>query len=166
MEEINAGVLLDTALDIDDIDQVRLSPSNEISIIWVDISERPDLTVLRDHSVQAVGDVGGTWFVQHPGERNMIIGVRITLSQPTPAAFVLTFEVERLAGHLAMIAKYGKLWIVPGPPHGHQVGTQEMDAHIFLTHVVNASGQGVLMKLEAHLVTELRTLLDEWKRLK
>ena len=168
MEEINlhSSVLLSSALNIDDIDQVRLSAHDEISIIWVDIAERPDLAVLREHSVQAVGDVEGTWFVQNPGKRNMIIGMRVVLLHPTPAAFVLAFEVERLVGHLVMIAKYGKLLVVPGPPQAHQVGTPEMDAHSFLTHAVNASGQGVLIELEAHLVTELRSQLDGWKRLK
>jgi len=41
-----------------------------------------------------------------------------------------------------------------------------MDAHTFLTQVLNYSGQGVVIELESHLVTELRTQFDEWKRLK
>lgn len=168
MEEtdLDSGVLLDTALTIDDIDQVHLSPNDEISIVWADISERPDLAVLRDHSAQAAGDVVCTWFLKNPGKWNMIVGVRVALSRPTPTMFVLSFLMERLAGHLAMIARYGKLWIVPGPPHMHRVGMQEMETQTFLTQVVNFSGHGVLIQLEAHLVAELRTWLNDWKRLK
>jgi hypothetical protein len=156
----------DTALSIDDIDQLRLSRSDGISIIWVDISERPDLAALATRSTREAGDAVCTWFFGNPGKRNMIVGLRVALSPPTNTVFVLAFQVERFAGHLSIIAKYGKLWVVPGPPQAHLIGTQQMDAHTFLTQVVNYSGQGVLIELESHLVTALRTQFDEWKRLK
>jgi hypothetical protein len=70
----------------------------------------------------------------------------------------------RLAGHLSLIARYGKLWVVPGPPQAHLVGTQEMDVHLFLRNMVKYSGQGVLIELESPLVTAVRAQLDEWKR--
>jgi hypothetical protein len=166
MEETDLGVMLRSALSIDDIDQLRLSRSDEISVIWVDISERPDLAVLATRSTQEAGDAVCTWFSGNPGKRNMIVGLRVALSPPTNTVFVLAFQVERFAGQLSTIARYGKLWVVPGPPQAHLVGTQQMDAHTFLTQVVNYSGQGVLIELASHLVTELRTQLDEWKRLK
>jgi len=45
MEDMDLGLLLRSALSIDDIDQLRMPPSDGMSIIWVDISERPDLGV-------------------------------------------------------------------------------------------------------------------------
>ena len=80
--------------------------------------------------------------------------------------FTLVFKVERFVEQLSTIARYRKLWIVPGPPPTHLVGTQEMDAQTFTEKVVNVAGQGVLIELESHLVEELRTQLDEWKRIK
>ena len=67
-----------------------------------------------------------------------MVGLRIAMKQPTPTMFVLAFQVERFAGHLSMIARYGKLWVVPGPPQAHLVRTQEMDAQTFITKVVKA----------------------------
>lgn len=165
MEEIDPGVLLRSALRIDDIDQLRLSPTERISVIWVDISERPDLAALAERGAQEASDAVCTWFSGHPGTRHMIVGLRIAMELPTTAVFTLAFPVERFAGHLLTIAKYGKLWIVPGPPLAHPVGTQEMDAQTFLAQVVKYSGRGMLIELESHLVTAVRIQLDEWKRI-
>lgn len=43
MEDMDIGLLLRSALSIDDIDQLLMPPNDGMSIIWVDISERPDL---------------------------------------------------------------------------------------------------------------------------
>jgi hypothetical protein len=56
LEETDPGVMLYSALRIDDIDQLRLSPNERISVIWVDSSERPDLAVLAVRSAQEPGD--------------------------------------------------------------------------------------------------------------
>ena len=162
MEETNSRLRLRSALSIDDIDHLHVPPNDGISIIWVDISERPDLEVLTVRRVQKPNDVESIWFFENPCRRNMFVGLQVALKQPAAIVFVLAFQVERLVGHLSMIAKYGKLWIVPGPPHAHLVGTQAMNAH---TGIIPVSGQGVLIKLEAHQVTYLRARLDEWKRL-
>lgn len=166
MEETDLGLMLRSALSIDDIDQLRLPRSGGINVMWVDISERPDLAALAARSTQAAGDAVCSWIYGNPGKRNMIVGLRVALSPPPHTVFVLTFQAERFAGQLLTIARYGKLWVVPGPPQAHLVGTQEMDAQTFLTHVVKYSGQGVLIELESHLVTAVRTQLAEWKRLK
>ena len=166
MEETDLGLILRSALRIDDIDQLRLPRSGGISVIWVDISERPDLAALAERSAQEPGYTVCTWFSGNAGTRKMMVGLQIVMTHPTTAVFTLAFPVERFAGHLLTIAKYGKLWIVPGPPLAHPVGTQDMDAQTFLTHVVKYSGQGVLIELESHLVTAVWTQLAEWKRLK
>jgi hypothetical protein len=166
MEETDPGLMLRSALSIDDIDQLRLPPSDGMSIIWVDISERPDLAALAGRCTQELGAAVCTWFYGNPGKRNMIVGLRVALQPPTNTVCVLAIQVERFAGTLSIVAQYGKLWIVPGPPQAHLAGTQEMDAQTIITKVVNYSGQGVLIELESHLVKELRTQLDEWKQIK
>ena len=88
------------------------------------------------------------------------------MKQPTQTVFTLAFKVERFVEQLSTIARYGKLWIVPGPPPAHLVGTQEMDTQTFITKVINFAGQGVLIELEPHLIAELWTQLDGWKRIK
>jgi hypothetical protein len=165
-EEMDLGLLLRSALPIDDIDQLLTPPDDGFSIIWIDISERPDLAALAERSMQEPGYAVCTWFYGNPGKRTMLIGLRVAMKQPTQTVFTLVFKVEKFVEQLSTIARYGKFWIVPGPPPAHLVGTQEMDAQTFTEKVVNFAGQGVFIELEAHLVEELRTQLDEWKRIK
>lgn len=166
MEDMDLGLLLHSALSIDDIDQLLIPPNDGMSIIWVDISERPDLTALAERSAQESGFAVCIWFYGNPGKRNMLVGLRVAMKQPTNTVFTLVFKVERYVEQLLTIARYGKLWIVPGPPPAYLVGTQEMDAQTFLSQVVDVAGQGVLIELEPHLVAELQTQLDDWKRIK
>jgi hypothetical protein len=132
----------------------------------VDISERPDLTALAERSVQEPGYAVCTWFYGNLGKRTLLIGLRVAMKRPTNTVFVLVFKVERFVEQLSTIARDRKLWIVPGAPPAHLVGTQEMDARTFTEKVVSVASQGVLIELESHLVEELRTQLDEWKRIK
>ena len=166
MEDMDLGLLLHSALSIDDIDQLLMPPNDGMSIIWVDISERPDLAALAERSAQEPGYAVCTWFYGNPGKRNMLVGLRVAMKQPTQTVFTLAFKVERFVEQLSTIARYGKLWIVPGPPPAHLVGTQEMDMQTFITKVINFAGQGVLIELEPHLIAELWTQLDGWKRIK
>ncbi|MFL5626338.1 MAG: hypothetical protein ACJ788_12170 [Ktedonobacteraceae bacterium] len=166
MEDMDLGLLLRSALSIDDIDQLLMPHGDGISIIWVDISERPDLAALAERSAQEPGYAVCTWFYVHPGKRNMLVGLRIAMRQPTRAVLVLTFKVEKFIEQLSTMSRYGKLWIVPGPPPAHLVGTQEMDAQAFTEKVINFAGQGLFIELEPHLVAELQAQLAEWKRIK
>lgn len=166
MEETDPGGMLRSALRIDDIDQLRLSATERLSVICVDISERPDLAVLAVRNARTPSDAVCTWFSRHPGMQPPIVGLRIAMTQPTTAVFTLVFPMGRFAGHLSIIAKDGKLWIVPGPPLPRPVGSQEMDAQTFFTHVSKYSGQGMWIELEAPLVAALRTQLAEWKRIR
>ena len=63
-------------------------------------------------------------------------------------------------------AQFGKIWVVPGPPPAHLTGTQEMDIQTFIEKVVNFAGQGIMIELEPKLTADLRSLLDDWKRVK
>jgi hypothetical protein len=164
MEGMDLGLLLRSSLPIDDIDQLLMPPNDGFSIIWVDISERPDLATLAERSAQEPGYAVCTWFYGNPGKRNMLIGLRIAMRQPTRAVLVLVFKVEKFLEQLATIARYGKLWIVPGPPPDHLVGRQEMDARGFTEKVIKFAGQGLFIELEPHLVAELQAQLAAWKR--
>ena len=109
---------------------------------------------------------GTTYLSDDSAPTGLLIGLRVAMKRPTNTVFVLVFKLERFVEQLSTIARYRKLWIVPGPPPTHLVGTQEMDAQTFIEKVVNVADQGVLIELESHLVEELRTQLDEWKRIK
>jgi hypothetical protein len=74
MEETDLGVMLRSALSIDDIDQLRLPSNDRISVIWVAISKCPDLVALAVGSAQEPGDTVCIWFYGNPGKRNMIVG--------------------------------------------------------------------------------------------
>lgn len=166
MEEMDLGLLLRSALPIDDIDQLVIPPNDGFSIIWVDIAERPDLAALAERNAEEPGYAVCTWFYGNSGKRTMLIGLRVAMRQPTRAVLVLVFKVEKYVEQLLTIARSGKLWIVPGPPPAHLVGTQEMDARTFTEKVVNVAGQGLFIELEPDLVAELRTQLTEWKHIK
>ncbi|SRR6266487_4867509 len=166
MEDMDLGLMLRSALSIVDIDQLLMPANDGMSIIWVDIAERPDLAALAERSAQESGFAVCTWFYGNPGKRNMLVGLRVAMKQPTTTVFTLAFKAERYVEQLSTIARYGKFWIVPGPPPAHLVGTQKMDTQTFITKVINFAGQGVLIELELHLIAELRTQLDEWKRIK
>ena len=72
-EEI--ALLLKSAIPIDDVDQM-LSPGLSFAIIWIDISERPDLQVFAEKDTRADGFSIVTFFYANPGRRNMRIGMR------------------------------------------------------------------------------------------
>src|ERR1700674_2236284 len=109
---LDLDLLQRSALSIDDIDELIMSPNDGMSIIWVDISERPDLAVLAERSAQEPGYGVCTWFYGNPGKRNMIVGLRVAMKLPAHAVFVLAFKVEWFVEQLSAIARYGKLWIV------------------------------------------------------
>jgi len=48
----------------------------------------------------------------------------------------------------------------------HLVGTQEMDMQTFIEKVVSFAGNGVVIELEPKLVADLRSLLNDWKRVR
>lgn len=164
MEDV--PLMLHAALPIDDVDRLMLSPTDGLAVIWVDISERPDLQVLAARHEQESGYCICTWFYANPGKRNMVVGLRVEMRQPTRTVFHLAFKVERYLDQLSLIAQAGKLWIVPGPPPDHLTGTIPMTPLDFLRKVVTFSGQGLTIELEPHLVEELREQLAEWKRMK
>jgi hypothetical protein len=163
MEDIT--LMFRSAVPIDDIDQLMMPPNDGFSIIWIDSSDRPDLNVLgARHTAGEDGFAICTWFYAGAGERKMIIGLRIEMRQPTRIVFHLAFKVEAYYEQLSTIARYGKFWIVPGPPPNHLRGTIEMDAPTLVRQVINYCGEGLMIELEPHLVEELRTQLATWKQ--
>jgi hypothetical protein len=132
----------------------------------VDIQERPDLATLAARHEQENGFCICTLFYANPGKRSMIIDLHVEMRQPTRTVFHLAFKVERYIEQLSLFAQFGKIWVVPGPPPAHLVGTQEMDMQEFIDKVMKFAGNGVVIELEPDLVAELRNLLDAWKRIK
>lgn len=156
--------LFQSAVPIDDIDQLMVSPHDAFSIIWIDTQDRPDLQVLSSRNPPGEGFSICTWFYAGPGHRNMRIGLRIETRQPTHFVIVLNFKVSQYLEQLQTIARYGKLWIIPGPIPSYLVGTQTMTLSEFVNKVVNVAGQGLFVELQEHLVEELRQQLQAWQR--
>jgi len=161
MEDL--ALALKSALLIDDIDRLIVGPADGLAIVWVDIQERPDLATLAVRHGQEEGYCICTLFYGNAGSRNMIIGLRVEMRQPTRTVFHLAFKVERYIDQLSLFAQFGKIWVVPGPPPAHLTGTQEMDIQTFIEKVVNFAGNGVVIELEPDLVADLRGLIDRWK---
>jgi len=86
------------------------------------------------------------------------------MRKPTHSVFHLAFPVKRYIEQLLLLATYGKIWIVPGPPPAHLAGTQAMNIQEFIEKVMHFAGQGITIELETKLVADLSALLDEWKR--
>lgn len=165
MEDV--ALMLRSAVPVDDVDRLMMSSTDGLTIVWLDISERPDLKVLADrHADGEQGYCIFTWFYGNAGKSNMVVGLRVEMRQPTRTVFHLAFKVAQYIDQLTLLSQAGKLWIVPGPPPAHLVGTQEMTAQDFMQKVVAFSGKGILIELEPHLVAELHIQLEEWKRTK
>jgi hypothetical protein len=162
-EEI--ALLLKSAIPIDDVDQM-LAPDLSFAIIWIDISERPDLKVLAGQEPLEDGYSLCTWFYENLGKRNMRIGLRVEMRQPVRFVLPLVFKVSEYLDQLSTISQHGNFWIVPGPPPAHLFGSIEMTTAAILDQIVAYSGQGLFITLQDHLVTELHARLAEWKRLK
>jgi hypothetical protein len=158
------GLLLKAALPIDNIDRVLFDQHDGMMLVWVDMQERPDVALLAVRHGEQEGDCTCTLFSGNHNKRNMILGLRIEMLQPTRTTFHLAFKVERYLGQLSLLAQFGKIWIVPGPPPAHLTGTQEMDLQTFIEKVMHFAGQGITIELEPKLVIDLKALLDEWKQ--
>src|SRR5437870_2396309 len=160
-DEEEIALLLKSAIPIDDVDQM-LSPSLNFAIVWIDISERPDLQVLAEQDTLADGYSLCTFFYANPGKRNMRLGICIEMREPVRFVLPLVFKVSDYIDQLTTISRQGNFWIVPGPPPEHLVGTTEMNSTMFLEKVAAYSGQGLFITLQDHLIMELRKRLAEW----
>lgn len=158
----SVALMFQSALPIDDIDQLILSANEGLILVWVDISEQPSLAVLGSQHEAKSGYSVCTWFYADPGRRTMKIGLRVEMRQPTRLTFHLVLKVEQYFNQLTTLAHYGRLWVVPGPPPTHLVGTQTMDFQELQAKVIDVCGQGVQLELQAHLVAELQHQLLLW----
>src|ERR1700730_16143539 len=92
-------LLLKTAIPIDDIDQM-LSSGLNFALVWVNISDRPDLQALSQQEPLEEGYSVCTWFYENPGRRTMRIGLRIEMRQPARFVLPLVFQVSRYIDQL------------------------------------------------------------------
>lgn len=162
-EEVSAELMLKSAIPIDDIDQLITGPDDGLAIVWVDISERPDLQILAEQHQGEQGYCVLTFYYGNQGKHNMLILLRMEMRKPTRAVFHLAFKVAQYPEQLRTIGKYGKMWIVPGPPPAHLVGTQAMTFKDLREKVIAYCGAGLQIELEPHLRVELAEQLATWK---
>ena len=160
-EEEAVRLMLESALPIDDIDQVRMLPGKTLILVWVDIQDRPDLSDLGELAGPGKGTFVMTWFAANPGARNMIVGLRVEL-EATSVVFHLTFKVGRYLPELEILAQTGQLWVVPGPPNENVTGTRVLNTR----EIIAVAGKGVQLELGPDMRAVLQHLLDLWKQRK
>jgi len=158
-EAMAVKLMLDSALPIDDIDQITMLPGRTLILVWVDVQDRPDLSDLAALHGQGKGTFLMTWFVANPGARNMIIGLRIEM-EATSVVFHLAFRVERYLPELEILAESGQLWVVPGPPNESVTGTRVMNTREMLA----IGEKGVQFELGPDMRAVLRGQLTIWKQ--
>ena len=158
-EATTVRLMLESALPIDDLDQITMLPGKTRILVWVDIQDRPDLSDLAALHGQGPGTFLMTWFAANPGARNMIIGLRVEM-EATSVVFHLAFQVERYLPELEILAESGLLWVVPGPPNENLTGTRVMN-----TREMRAIGEkGVQFELGPEMQAVLRGQLAIWKQ--
>jgi hypothetical protein len=101
-----------------------------------------------------------TWFAAAPGERNMVIGLRVEMEAATRVVFHLAFKVERYLPELEILAESGQLWVVPGPPNENLTGTRVMNAR----EMMAVGEKGVQFELGPDMQAVLRDQLTTWKQ--
>lgn len=158
-EETAVRLMLESALPIDDVDQITVLPGKTLLLVWVDIQDRPDLSDLGELVGPGKGTFVMTWFAANPGARNMIIGLRVEL-EATSVVFHLAWKVERYLPELAILARTGQLWVVPGPPNENVTGTRVLNAR----EIIAVAGKGVQLELGPDMREVLQQMLDLWTR--
>ncbi len=115
-----------------------LAPGLSFAVIWVDISERPDLQILAEKDTLADGFSTCTWFYDSPGKQNMRMGLRVEMRQPVHFVIALAFNVRQYVDQLTTIGQDGSFWIMPGPPPSHLASSIEMNPTTIIEQVVSS----------------------------
>jgi hypothetical protein len=156
--------LFKTALPIQGIDQL-LYPGASTILVWVDLSDRPDLQILAEQ-----GELNRdklficTWFYVLHSMPDMGIGLRVKMHESPHLTLSLVFPLKYDFDSLMTLGAEGNIWILPGP-RPNDLGDMLVgdDAAGFLEKVVERCGQGLYVTLAPDLVEELRRQLAGWK---
>lgn len=149
-----------TAVPIDDVDELRMSPTMGFAIVWIDIQDRPDLAILQSKDKPLDGYSVISWFyATEQNDTPVHIGLHLQMKSPVKFALSVVFPIKKYRSQLQAIARHGHIWFVVGPPPDHLIGAQEMTAQQFMRKVVAHTGNGLLVELEPHLIDELRQKL-------
>lgn len=159
-EEMAVRLMLESALPIDAIDQITMLPGKTLILVWMDIQDRPDLADLAARQGGGPGTFLMTWFAAAPGERNMVIGLRIEMEAATRVVFHVAFRVERYLPELEILAQSGQLWVVPGPPSDNLTGTRVMN----MREMLAIGEKGVQFELGPDMQAVLRNQVTVWKQ--
>jgi len=148
--------LFKTALPIQGVDQF-LYPEACTILVWVDITDRPSLSVLTEQ-----GELNKermficTWFYVMPDSPMMGIGLRIKMHEPPHLTLSLVFPLEYDFDSMKTLSIDGNIWILAGPrPSDLEDMLVGDDAVGFHKRIVEHSGQGLYITLSPDLVEEL-----------
>jgi hypothetical protein len=164
-EEEELLLLFTTALPISQIDQI-VYPGVSTILIWVDLSDRPDLKVLAEQ-----GELNKNkmficmLFYVMPGDPMMGIGLQVKMHEPPHLTFSLVFPLKYDFDQLTTLSTEGNFWLLPGP-RPSDLGDMLAGENVilFFERVAARCGQGLYITLAPDLVEELRKQLASWEK--
>ena len=147
-------------------EELLLLFTTALPLVWVDLSDRPDLQILAEQS-----DLNQdklficTWFYVMPATPMMGIGLRIKMHSPPHLSFSLVFPLKYDYEQLVTLSQEGSLWVLPGlAPENLQDMLVENDVGGFFERVAASSGQGLFVTLAPDLIEDLRKQLAGWEK--
>jgi len=146
-------------MDIDE-ETARLLVRTVI-LVWVNIQDRPDLLHMSQRHEGKEGDFVATWFFVEPGQRHMLVGLRVEVRAPFVTTFSLVFPMDLSFHQLERITENGLIWVEPGPPPSASIRKRALRSASTLFAVV---GDGISLDLEEPQRQQLREQLAAWKQ--
>ena len=102
------------ALHVQHIDFLS-SGSDAIALIWIDLSERPDLIQMAQGHLGEQGMASCSWHAPNLSLRDAHIYFRLQARTPTQSVLILGFNLATYHMQLSRIARDRFLWVMSGP---------------------------------------------------
>lgn len=150
------------ALPVQHIDCLG-SGADAVAIIWIDLSERPDLVQVAQGHLGERGIAECTWYAPDLAQRNAHLYFRLQAQQPTQNVLILGLDLATYHTQLSRIARDRFLWIMGGPRPDYLVEEYANDPADLSERLTTARGQGITLGLHPTLAQELEALLLTWQ---
>jgi hypothetical protein len=169
-----AGFMMEEVAPIqrDDLARVALpvlhidflgSGSDAVSLIWIDLSERPDLVQMAQGHRGEQGFAECTWHAPDLVQRDASIYFRLQARIPTQSAMILGFHLATYHINLLRIASDRFLWVMGGPRPDYLLEEYAADPTDLVERLRAARGEGIRLGLHPVLALQLETLVKTWR---
>jgi hypothetical protein len=147
-------------LDEDVVDQA----AQILSLLWVNMSERPDLAALmKEQAGSENGEAVCIWQYVNKQKPSCQFLLHVELRTPVHVSFHVAFRLAEWYVLLEAIAQHGEMWFLPGPPIDWQPLIHRLDQSVFLRRVGEMCGSGVIITLERETMRALGQHIKAWK---